>query len=94
MANLYKKQCETCGKTFEGTKSKKFCCDKCLRISTKFRRNNKVETKEINKNTYHYLFGANKDAFLNKCIKNAEEIGISYGLYMAWRYMGIIKTEV
>lgn len=92
MVNLYTKQCETCGITFQGSRNRRFCCPKCNRISYEFRKNNGIETEKINKETYPHLFRADRDTHLKECVEKAEEMGLSYGMYMAYRRMGIVEV--
>jgi hypothetical protein len=70
---LYKRICKNsmCGKEFEGTRTQVYCCPAC-----------RVPTYKSKKSKYR----PNKNYTLDEITRQAKELGISYGKYVAMQY--------
>lgn len=77
---LYKKICKnkTCGKEFMGTRTQRYCCAGCRVYTYKPK---KVKHKPT------------KVCTINEITKQAKELGISYGKYVAMQYENERKNK-
>ena len=74
---LYKRTCKNpmCGKEFMGTITQQYCCPGC-RVST-YMPKKKKKHKQI------------KNCTLDEVARQAKELGISYGKYVAMQTRGV-----
>lgn len=73
---LYKKYCKNsmCGKEFMGTRTQQYCCHGC-RVPTY------IPKKKKHKQT--------KNCTLDEVARQAKELGVSYGKYVAMQTRGV-----